>query len=105
MLPIILSAVLGIILGGVFVGIIKVGFGSDWSNREFDTTLLIFIGGFIAILVVVGCFLLHFLSEDNSLLSPEILMALIMMPSTIISYAMGKRSGEQTSMRQTSGDR
>ena len=63
------------------------------NNKELDSTLLILIGGFIAILVVVGCFVMHFLNSENSLLSPEIMMALIMLPSTLISYAMGKQRG------------
>ena len=74
------------------------------NNRELDTTLLTLTGGFIAILVVVGCFVMHYLNPENSLLSPEIMMALIMLPSTLISYAMGKQKGmDQTQNGNTNG--
>ena len=63
------------------------------NNSELDTTLLVMGGLIIAALVVCGTFALHFVSPANTLLSPEILMALIMLPSTIISFAMGKKSG------------
>ena len=68
------------------------------NNAELDSTLLVMGGLFIAILVVVCIFSLHFKDTTNTLLSPEILMALIMMPSTLISFAMGKKSGRAEAM-------
>ena len=68
------------------------------NNAELDSTLLVMGGLFIAILVVVCIFALHFKDTTNTLLSPEILMALIMMPSTLISFAMGKKSGRAEAM-------
>ena len=63
------------------------------NNSELDSTLLIIGGWFIAVLVVVGIFTIHIMNPEGSLLSPEILMALIMLPGTLISFAMGKKSG------------
>ena len=63
------------------------------NNAELDSTLLVFGGLVIALVVVCLTFALHFVSPANTLLSPEILMALIMLPTTIISFAMGKKSG------------
>jgi len=63
------------------------------TNAELDSTLLVIFGSVLAFLVVVGIFTIHILSPTDSLLSPEILMALIMLPSTLISFAMGKRLG------------
>ena len=101
MLAILLGGGVGAFIGGLIVFLVKVGVNSDWTNREFDTTLLIWIGGVLAVLVVVGIFLVHLFAEDKSLLSPEILMALITMPNTIFSYAVGKQRGwEMAQMQQ-----
>ena len=101
MVEIILGGVVGAIIGGLIVFVVKIGINSEWTNREFDTTLLIWIGGVLALLVVVGIFLVHLFAEDKSLLSPEILMALITMPNTIFSYAVGKQKGlEMAQMKQ-----
>ena len=94
---------MGMIIGGIIIGLVKISLNSDWTNREFDTTLLIGIGGFLAVLVVVGIFLIHLLSPEKSLLSPEILMALITMPNTIISYAVGKQRGLEMAQYQQNG--
>lgn len=93
-MTIVVSGIVGAILGAIAVGVIKITFNPEWSNREFDTTALIFIGGFLAFLIVVGIFAVHILSgAEKSLLSPEILMAMINMPITVMSYAVGKQTG------------
>ena len=63
------------------------------NNAELDSTLLVIFGSILAFIVVVGIFVIHILNPTDTLLSPEIVMALIMLPSTIISFAMGKKSG------------
>ena len=68
------------------------------NNAELDSTLLIIGGWIIAVLVVAGIFALHFVRPQDTLLSPEILMALIAMPTAIISFAMGKKSGRAEAM-------
>lgn len=68
------------------------------NNQELDSTLLVIFGSILAFTVVIGIFALHFVSPEDTLLSPEILMALIMLPSTIISFAMGKKSGRAEAM-------
>ena len=103
MLAIILGGVVGAVIGGLIVFVVKISVNSDWTNREFDTTLLIWIGGVLAVLVVVGIFLIHLFAEDKSLLSPEIVMALITMPNTIFSYAVGKQRGLEMAQMQHHG--
>lgn len=68
------------------------------NNAELDSTLLVLFGSVLAFLVVAGIFTIHILNPEDTLLSPEILMALIMMPSTLISFAMGKKSGRAEAM-------
>lgn len=71
------------------------------NNAELDSTLLVIFGSILSFIVVLGIFTIHILSPADSLLSPEILMALIMLPSTIISFAMGKKSGRAEAMATT----
>ena len=68
------------------------------NNAELDTTLLVIFGSILAFIVVVGIFAIHILNPTDTLLSPEILMALIAMPGAIISFAMGKKSGRAEAM-------
>lgn len=68
------------------------------NNTELDSTLLVIFGSILAFVVVTGIFAIHILNPEDTLLSPEILMALIMLPSTLISFAMGKKSGMREAM-------
>lgn len=68
------------------------------NNAELDSTLLVILGGVLAFVVVIGIFAIHIINPTDTLLSPEILMALIMLPSTLISFAMGKKSGIRETM-------
>lgn len=68
---------------------------SKWSNTEVDTTILVVGGLILAHIVVIGLLVLHIQSDDETeLLSPEMLMAILNLPISIIAYGVGKRSGE-----------
>ena len=65
------------------------------NNREFDTTVLIFGACILAGIAIIGLFVLHALSPENSLLSPEIVMAIIGIPGFFIQHALGKEAGRR----------
>ena len=66
-----------------------------WFSKEADNTYLILGGIALAVVVIIGLFVLHAMNAEKSLLSPEIVMAIVGIPAAMFSYAMGKRSGEQ----------
>ena len=66
----------------------------SWFSKDADQTYLALGGLFIACVIVVGLMWLH--NAEGDLLSPEHIMALIGMPLTILSYAVGKKVGEMT---------
>ena len=64
------------------------------DNRDLDTTIVTFAGSVLAGAVTGGLFWLHAKSPDNSLLSPEIVMALLQLPATFIAYSLGKKASQ-----------
>ena len=72
----------------------KKGFWSNIfdSNKALDTTLITAIAGAVAIMVVLRLFDIH--EGGDKILTGEIIMALIALPTNLIMYALGKRSGE-----------
>ena len=65
-----------------------------WFSKEADNTYLILGGITLGVLIVVGLFTLHAMSPAETMLSPEIIMAIVGIPAVMFSYAMGKRQGE-----------
>lgn len=61
------------------------------DNRDLDTTLMAIAALILGVIVPIGLFILHFLTPERSLLSPEIVMALIGLPGIFASYALGKK--------------
>ena len=66
------------------------------TSRDADDTYLVWGGIIIAIVVIIGLFALHYTTPDKSLLSPEIVMAMIAIPSAMFSYAMGKKKNNES---------
>ena len=65
-------------------------------SREADMTYLAWGGLLIALVVVIGLMILHNADTEKDLLSPEHIMAIIGLPTVILSYAVGKKVGEAT---------
>lgn len=63
------------------------------DNRDLDTTITTFAGSLLAGAVTGGLFWLHAQNPAASLLSPEIVMALLQLPATFIAYSLGKKAG------------
>ena len=79
---------------------------SSWKDKDADNTYLI-VGGLILAHVIVSCiFAIIFLDDDESnIISAELMMAIINLPITIISFAVGKKLGQiQQSEREDKGD-
>ena len=64
------------------------------DNRDLDTTLMAVTAMLLSFIVTIGLIILHIRSPENSLLSPEIVMALIQAPAIFASYAVGKQKGQ-----------
>lgn len=71
------------------------------SNKALDTTLITAIAGAVAIIVVLKLFDTH---QNESILTGEIIMALIALPTNLIMYALGKRSGESNNNGNGNGN-
>lgn len=69
------------------MGIIK-------DNKDLDTTLMAITAMLLSFIVAIGLIVLHIRNPENSLLSPEIVMALIQSPAVFASYALGKQRGQ-----------
>ena len=69
------------------MGIIK-------DNKDLDTTLMAVTALLLSLIVMIGLMVLHIRNPENSLLSPEIVMALIQMPGLFASYALGKKAAQ-----------
>ena len=65
-----------------------------WYDKEADDTYLIIGGAVLFLIISIGLFILHGI-HDGDLLSPEIIMALVTSPITVISYGVGKKHGMQ----------
>ena len=63
------------------------------DNKDLDTTLMSVTAMLLSIIVTIGLMILHIRNPENSLLSPEIVMALIQAPTVFASYALGKQKG------------
>ena len=74
------------------------------DNKDLDTTLMALTAFLLGIIVTVGLMVLHVMNPENSLLSPEICMALIQSPGLFASYALGKQKG-QTEANGTGGQK
>lgn len=75
------------------------------TNRDLDTTIVTIGAVILGILIVVGLFFIHFRSKDDSLLSPEIVMAIIAMPGLWLSYTVGKKTGMEMAERLKEEDK
>ena len=65
----------------------------DWFSKEADKTYIAWGGLLIGIIVVLGLFLLHSADAEGDLLSGEHIMAIIGMPTLILTYAVGHKDG------------
>lgn len=66
----------------------------NFFSKDADHTYLALGGLVVAALVVVGLMLLHHMDDGRDLLSAEHIMAIISLPTVILSYAVGKNQGE-----------
>lgn len=66
----------------------------NWFSQEADKTYIAIGGLVIGIIVVVGLMLLHHADTQKDLLSGEHIMAIIGMPSLILTYAVGHKHGQ-----------
>ena len=77
----------------------------DWKDifsTDLDKTLLVLGGIVIALYIVYKIFGLHDESGQNSIISPEIIMALINIPTAMFAYGIGKSHGSNGSNGGTS---
>lgn len=65
----------------------------EWFGEDFDKSLLVVGAIFITSLLIFKVLGLHD-DDGNSIVSPELIMALIQIPNTMISVAVGKKWGE-----------
>ena len=64
------------------------------DNEDLDSTILILIGGLLALIIIIGLLFIHYKSKsDKPLLTEAIIMALINIPNTCISYSVGNKNG------------
>lgn len=71
------------------------------DNKDLDTTIMSITALLLGLIVPVGLMILHIRSPENTLLSPEICMALIQLPATFAAYALGKQRGQTEANGQT----
>ena len=64
------------------------------DNKDLDTTLMALTALLLGLVVPIGLMILHIRNPENSLLSPEIIMAMIQMPGLFASYALGKKAAQ-----------
>ena len=68
----------------------------DFFSQDFDKTVTA-IGAVILAFYIVGkVFGLHDAEGDNSIISPEIIMAIINIPTAFLAFAIGKKVGESS---------
>ena len=66
----------------------------NWFSAEADKTYIALGGIVIGIIVVVGLMILHNNDAQKDLLSGEHIMAIIGMPSLMLTYAVGHKHGQ-----------
>ena len=76
----------------------------SWFSKEADMTYLAIGGLIIAGIVVIGLMILHNLDTEKDLLSPEHIMAIIGLPTVILSYAVGKKHGEAAGKKEDTNE-
>ena len=68
----------------------------NFFNQDFDKTVTA-VGAVILAFYIVGkVFGLHDADGDNSIISPEIIMAIINIPTAFLAFAIGKKVGESS---------
>ena len=67
-----------------------------WYSKEADKTYIALGGLIIGVIVVVGLFILHSRDAQKDLLSGEHIMAIIGMPTLILTYAVGHKHGQES---------
>ena len=68
----------------------------SWFSSEADKTYIAIGGIVIAVFVVVGLFILHNADTQKDLLSGEHIMAIIGMPTLMLTYAVGHKDGRNS---------
>ena len=68
----------------------------NWYSKEADKTYIALGGLIIGLIVVVGLFILHNADDQKDLLSGEHIMAIIGMPTLILTYAVGHKHGQES---------
>lgn len=77
----------------------------NWFSQEADKTYIAWGGLIIGLIVVVGLFILHNADDQKDLLSGEHIMAIIGMPTLILTYAVGHKHGQESKENgNTKGD-
>ena len=66
----------------------------DWFSPDADKTYIAWGGIAIGIIVVIGLMILHSGDKEKDLLSGEHIMAMIAMPSLMLTYAVGHKAGQ-----------
>ena len=75
-----------------------------WTDKEADETYRVLGSILLGIIIVVGLFYLH-IKSNGSLLSPEIIMAIINIPAIYYSHREGKKAGREEAFRQFHTDK
>lgn len=76
---------------------------SRWSD-DFDRSIIAIFGGCLGIIVVIGLFILHEIDDQNDLLSPEHIMAIIGIPGLFVMYALGHKNGQARERKKNDTD-
>ena len=67
----------------------------DFFSQDFDKTVTAVGAVILAFYIVSKVFGLHD-DGDNSIISPEIIMAIINIPTAFLAFAIGKKVGENS---------
>ena len=65
-------------------------------SQDFDKTVTAIGAVILAFYIVNKVFGLHDAEGDNSIISPEIIMAIINIPTAFLAFAIGKKVGESS---------
>ena len=68
----------------------------DWFSKDADKTYIAWGGLVIALVVLIGLMMLHNADAEKDLLSPEHIMGMIAMPTTILAYVVGHKDGQNS---------
>ena len=73
----------------------------DFFSQDFDKTVTAVGAVVLAFYIVSKVFGLHDTEGNNSIISPEIIMAIINIPTAFLAFAIGKKVGESSNGSET----